>query len=130
MTAKAAFTDSKEGVVAYFLPRNVDGIALGQIAVASGIEHDKYELEQNVVNGKVKTVTAQMDSSNRQQPFNSSLWGVNTVPRVPNGYYLVRRMPNDHNRRGEQNDCLLSSRHTERIKNTHGQDDMVRYNSA
>lgn len=58
MTAEAAFTDAKEGIVAYFLPRNVDGIALGHIAITSGIEHGKYEMEQNVVNGKVKTVTA------------------------------------------------------------------------
>ena len=71
MTAKAAFTDSKEGVVAYFLPRNVDGIALGQIAVASGIEHDKYELEQNVVNGKVKTVTAYFGHSFESSTLNN-----------------------------------------------------------
>jgi trimethylguanosine synthase len=58
MSAKAVFSDSNEGVIAYFLPRNVDGIKLGQMAVASGIEHECFELEQNVVNGKVKTVTA------------------------------------------------------------------------
>ncbi|KAL3803549.1 hypothetical protein HJC23_014097 [Cyclotella cryptica] len=59
MSAEAVFSNSnKEGVVAYFLPRNVNGIAVGQIAVTSGIEHECFELEQNVVNGKVKTVTA------------------------------------------------------------------------
>jgi trimethylguanosine synthase len=57
MTAKAVFS-GKEGVVTYFLPRNVDGIKLGQIAVASDLNHECFELEQNVVNGKVKTVTA------------------------------------------------------------------------
>lgn len=58
MSSKAVFSKSKNGAIAYFLPRNVDGIALGQIAVSSNIKHDCYELEQNVVNGKVKTATA------------------------------------------------------------------------
>jgi trimethylguanosine synthase len=59
ISAKALFSDAtNDGVVSYFLPRNIDGIAVGQIAVASGIENECFELEQNVVNGKVKTVTA------------------------------------------------------------------------
>lgn len=59
MSASAVFSDSNQnGVIAYFLPRNVNGIAVGHIAVTSGIDHECFELEQNVVNGKVKTVTA------------------------------------------------------------------------
>jgi hypothetical protein len=59
MSASAVFSDSnKNGVIAYFLPRNVSGIAVGRIAVASGIDHECFELEQNVINGKVKSVTA------------------------------------------------------------------------
>ena len=55
---KAVFDDTnQEGVVAYFLPRNIDGIALGKIAVACDIR-GCFEMEQNVVSGKVKTVTA------------------------------------------------------------------------
>lgn len=58
IATKAVYDDANhEGVVAYFLPRNVDGIALGKIAVACDIK-GCYEMEQNVVNGKVKTVTA------------------------------------------------------------------------
>ena len=45
------------GSISYFLPRNTDGVSLGQSAVASGLE-GCFEMEQNVVNGKVKTVTA------------------------------------------------------------------------
>ena len=59
IASKSVFGDTHQeaGVVAYFLPRNIDGIALGKIAVASDIR-GCYEMEQNVVNGKVKTVTA------------------------------------------------------------------------
>jgi len=58
IATKAILCDSKEeGMIAYFLPRNTDGICLGQIAVASGID-GSFEMEQNVVNGKVKTITA------------------------------------------------------------------------
>ncbi len=57
IATKAVFNDTNhEGVVAYFLPRNIDGIALGKIAVACDIR-GCYEMEQNVVSGKVKTVT-------------------------------------------------------------------------
>jgi trimethylguanosine synthase len=58
MSAKAVLDAKNNGTIAYFLPRNVDGIKVGQIAVASGMDHECFELEQNVVNGKVKTVTA------------------------------------------------------------------------
>mmetsp|Transcript_36164 Transcript_36164/g.77997 ORF Transcript_36164/g.77997 Transcript_36164/m.77997 type:complete len:660 (+) Transcript_36164:233-2212(+) len=64
IAAKAVFDTSKEeegeegSTIAYFLPRNTSGISMGQIAVASGIEGGCFEMEQNVVNGKVKTVTA------------------------------------------------------------------------
>ncbi|KAL7525815.1 hypothetical protein ACHAXR_003975 [Thalassiosira sp. AJA248-18] len=55
---RAVFDNLKqEGAIAYFLPRNTNGVSMGQIAVASGIE-GCFEMEQNVVNGKVKTVTA------------------------------------------------------------------------
>ena len=64
LTAKAFQGDSKlNGTIAYFLPRNTDGVALGQIAAASGIE-GSFEMEQNVVNGKVKTVTAYFGQEN------------------------------------------------------------------
>lgn len=57
MATNAVFDDTnQEGVVAFFLPRNTDGIKLGKIAVACDIQ-GCYEMEQNVVNGKVKTVT-------------------------------------------------------------------------
>jgi len=60
LSAKAVLNDestTQEGVIAYFLPRNTDGIILGQCAISSGIK-GTFEMEQNVVNGKVKTVTA------------------------------------------------------------------------
>ena len=60
LTAKAVLADEstkQEGAIAYFLPRNTDGIILGQCAVTSGIK-GSFEMEQNVVNGKVKTITA------------------------------------------------------------------------
>ncbi|KAL7527319.1 hypothetical protein ACHAWF_002133 [Thalassiosira exigua] len=55
-------SSKKDGVVAYFLPRNTNGVSMSQIAVASGIE-GRFEMEQNVVNGKVKTVTAYFSQS-------------------------------------------------------------------
>jgi len=58
MAAEAVFDDPKQdGAIAYFVPRNTDGIGRGQCAVTSGIS-GCFEMEQNVVNGKVKTVTA------------------------------------------------------------------------
>eukprot|EP00984_Skeletonema_dohrnii_P020046 scaffold9692_cov117-Skeletonema_dohrnii-CCMP3373.AAC.5 len=58
MAAKAVLSESKqEGLVVAFLPRNIDGISFTRVAVTSGIK-GSIELEQNVVNGKVKTVTA------------------------------------------------------------------------
>jgi len=59
LTAKAVLNDEstkQKGVIAYFLPRNTDGIILGQSAISSDIK-GSFEMEQNVVNGKVKTVT-------------------------------------------------------------------------
>ena len=64
LTAKAVLNNEstkQKGVVAYFLPRNTDGITLGQSAVTSDIK-GSFEMEQNVVNGKVKTVTAYFGS--------------------------------------------------------------------
>jgi hypothetical protein len=43
-----AVLDAKNGTIAYFLPRNVDGITNGQIAVASGIDHECLELERTL----------------------------------------------------------------------------------
>jgi len=64
LTAKAVLNDestTQEGVIAYFLPRNTDGIILGQSAISSDI-NGTFEMEQNVVNGKVKTITAYFGS--------------------------------------------------------------------
>ena len=64
LTVKAVLNDestTQEGVIAYFLPRNTDGIILGQSAISSGIK-GSFEMEQNVVNGKVKTITAYFGS--------------------------------------------------------------------
>ena len=66
MSANAVFS-STNGALVYFLPRNIDGIALGQIAISSNIEHEWFEMEQNVVNGKVKTVTAYFGHGLRQR---------------------------------------------------------------
>lgn len=43
--------------VIYFLPRNINGISLGRAALKAGYTKF-YELEQNVLNGKLKTITA------------------------------------------------------------------------
>jgi trimethylguanosine synthase len=48
---------SVSGCVAYFLPRNIDGILIGKSAVAAGY-WGSIELEMNYVNNKLKTVTA------------------------------------------------------------------------
>ncbi|KAL9184346.1 hypothetical protein ACHAXT_002432 [Thalassiosira profunda] len=53
----AAHAIQLKGAIAYFLPRNTYGISVGQIAVAAGL-NGCFEMEQNVVVGKVKTVTA------------------------------------------------------------------------
>ena len=61
IATKAVLDDTKEeyedGMIAYFLPRNINGIATGHNAIASGVV-GSFEMEQNVVCGKVKTVTA------------------------------------------------------------------------
>ena len=61
IATKAVLDDTKEqygdGMIAYFLPRNINGIAIGHNAIASGVV-GCFEMEQNVVCGKVKTVTA------------------------------------------------------------------------
>mmetsp|Transcript_12344 Transcript_12344/g.18960 ORF Transcript_12344/g.18960 Transcript_12344/m.18960 type:complete len:559 (+) Transcript_12344:215-1891(+) len=57
MAANAVLSESKqEGLVVAFLPRNIDGVSFTKIATSS--VKGQIELEQNVVNGKVKTVTA------------------------------------------------------------------------
>mmetsp|Transcript_5687 Transcript_5687/g.12490 ORF Transcript_5687/g.12490 Transcript_5687/m.12490 type:complete len:618 (-) Transcript_5687:93-1946(-) len=70
IAAKAVLNTSKnrgdgDGTIAYFLPRNTSGISMGQIAIASGIEEGCFEMEQNVVNGKVKTITAYFGRSTK-----------------------------------------------------------------
>lgn len=46
--------------IVYFLPRNINGIALGRSAMQAGYTGDinMVELEKNMLNGKFKTVTA------------------------------------------------------------------------
>ena len=57
--------------IIYFLPRNINGISVGK-AVASLSKQlrkkgDVVELEQNIVNGKLKTVTAYIGQSSRNK---------------------------------------------------------------
>lgn len=69
MAAKAVLSESKqEGLVVAFLPRNIDGISFTRTVVNNVKGH--IELEQNVVNGKTKTVTAYLG-----QCVNRSLTG-------------------------------------------------------
>ena len=42
--------------LAYFLPRNLNGLTLAQHAYACGVR-GCLELEQNILNGKLKTIT-------------------------------------------------------------------------
>lgn len=66
LSVKAAIDESNQhGLVVLFLPRNIDGISVSKIAATSGIK-GSIELEQNVVNGKVKTVTAYFGPSVNQ----------------------------------------------------------------
>ena len=48
--------------VVYFLPRNLNGIAMGRSALRAGYE--TLELEKNVLNGKFKTITAYIGFNN------------------------------------------------------------------
>jgi hypothetical protein len=41
----------------FFLPRNIDGEKLGVDALSAGF-HGQIELEQQILDGKLKTVTA------------------------------------------------------------------------
>lgn len=45
-------------LVAYFLPRNVNFISLGNAASKAGYVGNTVEIEQNFLNGKLKTITA------------------------------------------------------------------------
>jgi hypothetical protein len=47
----------REGPIAIFLPRNINGVSLGRSVLKAGYD-GPVVLEQNVVNGKLKTVTA------------------------------------------------------------------------
>ena len=53
--AMAASTDQN---VIYFLPRNINGRSLARSALNGGYTHGIFEMEQNVILGKTKTVTA------------------------------------------------------------------------
>lgn len=50
-------------VVTYFLPRNTNGVALGSAALKAGYRYS-IELEQNFLNGKLKTSTAYLSVDN------------------------------------------------------------------
>jgi len=50
----SAATSSK--LVTYFLPRNINGISVGRAAISAGYQGE-IEMEQNILNGKLKTVT-------------------------------------------------------------------------
>lgn len=52
-------TESKR--VAYFLPRNTNGISLGRAALKAGYR-GSIEMEQNFLNGKFKTMTAYLSA--------------------------------------------------------------------
>lgn len=54
MAASAA----RDKLVVYFLPRNMNGVSLGRAALKAGYRGTTLELEQNVLNGKLKTITA------------------------------------------------------------------------
>lgn len=51
---------SKSKAVVYFLPKNLDGFNIGKSAWNVGYRHG-IELEQNLLNGKLKTVTAYLN---------------------------------------------------------------------
>lgn len=55
----------KSVVVALFLPRNTDGTALARSALKAGYTGD-FELEQNLLHGKLKTVTAYLQTSSEE----------------------------------------------------------------
>ena len=57
MAANAA----KNKQVIYFLPRNVNGFSLGRAALKAGYQ-GHIEMEANVVNGKLKTVTTYLST--------------------------------------------------------------------
>ena len=53
----AAKAIGRNGPIAYFLPRNINGVALGRSVLRAGY-NSPLVLEKNVLNGKLKTVTA------------------------------------------------------------------------
>jgi trimethylguanosine synthase len=55
-----AAKSARAGKVMYFLPRNINGVSLGRSALKAGY-CNSIELEQNYLNGKLKTVTTYMD---------------------------------------------------------------------
>ena len=55
---KLASKVSDRNIVVYFLPKNMNEISLGRAAYRSNYRGLSVELERNVLNGKLKTVTA------------------------------------------------------------------------
>lgn len=54
---KIASKASKQQNMVLFLPRNINGVSLGRSSLKAGYK-GTFEMEQNVMNGKTKTVTA------------------------------------------------------------------------
>jgi len=64
--AKEALSHQRDQSLAYFLPRNVNGIKVGQSAVKVGLGGGgSLELEQTWLNSKLKTVTAYFHSKSK-----------------------------------------------------------------
>jgi hypothetical protein len=51
-----AATAARDQNVVYFLPKNINGFDIGKAAWKNGYRN-RIELEQNILNGKLKTVT-------------------------------------------------------------------------
>jgi trimethylguanosine synthase len=54
----AANCVGRNGPIAYFLPKNTNGIEFGKSVLKAGCMEGPVVMEQNVLNGKLKTVTA------------------------------------------------------------------------
>lgn len=62
LSAQALLSEDKK--IVYFLPRNANGTKIAHNAMKAGL-YDGIELEQNYLNGKLKTVTAYFGSLKR-----------------------------------------------------------------
>ena len=54
---------SNQKKVVLFLPRNLDGISFGRVALKAGYRGN-LEMEQNILNGKLKTITVYLGKDN------------------------------------------------------------------